>query len=203
MYELIKKFGRDLFLIGINASHSGNISVRAGNKIYITRTGCMLGDIQPGDVVCVDLNDNAAGIASREIIVHRSIYLNTAAKAIIHSHPPYTIVLSILEDSIIPIDSEGNFFLDSVPIFETQQTIGSEEVAQKIPEFLKKHGKIAVLKYHGSFAMGENLEEAFLWTTTLEKSAQMAYLLKTANPALYHKTIVKYKNKQSQKKGAK
>ena len=111
--------------------------------------------------------------------------------------------MSILEDSIIPIDSEGNFFLDSVPIFETQQTIGSEEVAQKIPEFLKKHGKIAVLKYHGSFAMGENLEEAFLWTTTLEKSAQMAYLLKTANPALYHKTIVKYKNKQSQKKGAK
>lgn len=195
MYELIKKFGRDLFLTGINASHSGNISVRAADKIYITRTGCMLGDIQQGDIICADINDVSSGIASREIVVHRSIYAHTSAKAIIHSHPPYTITMSILEKEITPVDSEGNFFLNNVPVFETRKTIGSEEVAQKIPGFLKKHGKIAVLKYHGAFAVGDNLEEAFLWTTTLEKSAQMAYLLKTANPALYHKTLIKYKNK--------
>ena len=195
MIELFRKFGRDLFIININASHSGNISVRSGNKIYITRTGCMLGDIREGDLVIEDIDSESTGIASREIIVHRSIYRNTDARAIIHSHPPYTVVMSMLENEITPIDSEGNFFLKNVPVFETQKTIGSEEVAEKIPVFLKKHGKIAVLKYHGSFAIGENLEEAFLWTTTLEKSSQIAYLVKAANPNIYRKTLLKYKNK--------
>ncbi|MBP7654015.1 aldolase [Candidatus Dependentiae bacterium] len=196
MLSLFKKFGRDLFLTGLNASHSGNISIRSGDKLFISRTGCMLGDIQEGDVVSADINDSQnTGIASREIIVHRNIYRNTKAKAIIHAHPPYTIIMSILEKEIIPVDSEGNFFLKSVPVFETVKTIGSEEVAERIPGLLIQHGKIAVLKYHGSFAIGENLEESFLWTTTLEKSAQMAYLLKTANPVIYHKTILKYKNK--------
>lgn len=195
MLELFKKFGRDLFIININASHSGNISVRSGNKIYITRTGCMLGDIREGDVVVEDIDAETSGIASREIIVHRSIYRNTAARAIIHSHPPYMVVMSMLESEITPIDSEGNFFLKNVPVFETQKTIGSEEVAEKIPGLLNKHGKITVLKYHGSFAIGENLEEAFLWTTTLEKSAQIAYLVKNANPNIYRKTLLKYKNK--------
>ena len=197
MLSLFKKFGRDLLLMGLNASHSGNISVRCGDRIIISRTGCMLGDIQEGDLIESDLNETgSAGIASREIIVHRSIYKNTNAKAIIHSHPPYTIVMSILEKEIIPVDSEGNFFLKSVPVFETVKTIGSEEVAEKIPAYLNAHGKIAVLKYHGSFAIGENLEESFLWTTTLEKSSQMAYLLKTANPAIYKKTLIKYQNKR-------
>ncbi len=196
MLELFKKFGRDLFIININASHSGNISVRSGDKIYITRTGCMLGDIQAGDIVVEDINAESTGIASREIIVHRSIYRNTTAKAIIHSHPPYTVAMSMLENEITPIDSEGNYFLNSVPIFETKKTIGSEEVAEKIPSLLSAHGKIAVLKYHGSFAIGDNLEEAFLWTTTLEKSAQIAYLVKNANPSIYRKTQLKYKNKK-------
>ncbi|HPN29634.1 MAG TPA: aldolase [bacterium] len=197
MLSLFKKFGRDLLLMGLNASHSGNISVRCGGRIIISRTGCMLGDIQEGDLIETGLDETSpAGIASREIIVHRSIYKNTKAKAIIHSHPPYTIVMSILENEIIPVDSEGNFFLKSVPVFETVKTIGSEEVAEKIPAYLNSHGKIAVLKYHGSFAIGENLEESFLWTTTLEKSSQMAYLLKTANPVIYKKTLIKYQNKR-------
>jgi L-fuculose-phosphate aldolase len=195
MYELIKKFGRDLFLIGINASHSGNISVRVGEKIYITRTGCMLGDIQPGDI-CEDyIESSHIGIASREIIVHRNIYKKTNAKAIIHCHPPYTITLSITEKEIIPIDSEGNLFLNKVPILETKQTIGSEEVAEKIPGYINETGKIAVLKYHGSFSIGENLEEAFLWTTSLEKSAQVIYQTKLLNPIAYHKALRKYKTK--------
>ena len=189
MIELIKKFGRDLFLIGINASHSGNISVRCGDKIFITRTGCMLGDIQSGDIVEEELNATSTGIASREIVVHREIYKKTKAKAIVHSHPPYTITLSMLENNIIPIDSEGNFFLGKVPVFEANQTIGSEEVAKKIPELLNKNGKVAVLKYHGSFSIGDSLEDAFLWTTTLEKSSQIAYQLKLINPGIYRQTI--------------
>jgi len=196
MLELFKKFGRDLFITNLNASHSGNISVRAGDKIYISRTGCMLGDIGAGDIIETNIDGSAVGIASREIIVHRAIYKNTDAKAIIHAHPPYIIAMSVLVNEITAIDSEGNFFLKSAPVFETAKTIGSEEVAEKIPELLNNHGKIAVLKYHGSFAIGQNLEEAFLWTTTLEKSAQIAYLIKTANPALYHKTLMKYKNRK-------
>ena len=51
-------------------------------------------------------------IASIETCVHRAIYLNTGKMAIIHTHSPYAVVLSMVEmEKVEPIDSEGVLFL--------------------------------------------------------------------------------------------
>ena len=46
MLEQFSRFGRELFLQGTNSSHSGNMSIRAGDRIFITRCGSMLPNLK-------------------------------------------------------------------------------------------------------------------------------------------------------------
>jgi len=180
MFKDFQRFGRDLFLAGLNNSHSGNLSGRRGDKILITRRGSMLGNLAEQDIIETGLykNDEKSSLASTEIGVHRSIYMGTPALAIVHAHPVHAIALSLLEDQIIPIDAEGAYLLKRIPVLEAVNPIGSKELEEKLPPLLKEY-KIALVRGHGSFAAGQNLEEAYHWTSSLENACRIIYLHRT------------------------
>ena len=171
MYEQFKEIGRDIFLRGLISSHAGNMSARVVDRIYITRKSSMLGKLQQKDVIELELgkDDPQAQMASSELVVHTAIYRNTSALAIIHAHPPYATLLSMLKDEIVPVDSEGLYLFKRAPVVSPAKTIGSEESAAFVSEQLKEN-KIVLIKGHGSFARGETLEEAFMYTSSLESS---------------------------------
>ncbi|HOP09709.1 MAG TPA: class II aldolase/adducin family protein, partial [Candidatus Methanofastidiosa archaeon] len=81
MYEEFRRIGKILFGLGIVGSHSGNLSIRAGDRIYITRRGSMVGDLRESDIVETGVFEDDSGIvmASTEIKVHRAIYQKTPA----------------------------------------------------------------------------------------------------------------------------
>ena len=131
MYEQFKEIGRDIFLRGLISSHAGNMSARVVDRIYITRKSSMLGKLQQKDVIELELgkDDSQAPMASSELVVHTAIYRNTSALAIIHAHPPYATLLSMLKDEIVPVDSEGLYLFQRAPVVNPAKTIGSEESA--------------------------------------------------------------------------
>ncbi len=176
MLEQFRKFGRELFIQGVNSSHSGNISVRMGDRVLITRRGSMLADLTERDLIETGLEEDDSHIvlASTEIKIHRAIYRQTSALAIVHAHPPITIALSLTTDEIRPIDTEGVYYFKTVPVISTELTVGSDEVADKLPPVLQNY-KIAVLRGHGSFAVGQMLEEAYQWTSSLEATCKILY----------------------------
>ncbi|MCX5726210.1 MAG: aldolase [Candidatus Saganbacteria bacterium] len=175
--EEFKKVGRYLFEMGLVGSHSGNMSVRQGESIFITKRGAMLPDLKDEDIVEVGL---AAGdkdpLASIELPVHRAIYLNTGVGAIVHAHPQNAVVLSLSEGKIIPIDSEGQSAIKAVPVVKVRQAIGSEEVARLLPPIFSSGYLIAIVKGHGSFAVGKSLEEALMRTSAFEHSSKIITL---------------------------
>ncbi len=177
MAEQFSTLGRELFLAGLNSSHSGNMSVREGDRIYITRRGSMLGQLTARDVIETGLeaDDSHITLASTEIKIHRSIYLNTSALAIVHAHPPFAIALSLGRNSITPVDSEGEYYFKSIPVLHAERTIGSQEVAERLPQALQNY-KAVMVGGHGSFAVGQMLEEAYQWTSSLEASCRMLWL---------------------------
>lgn len=171
-YEQFRLFGRELFLMGINNSHSGNMSAcdRQHREISITRSGAMLGNIEMKDLVHTTMheNDYLDRIASRELVVHRAIYNATQKTAIIHSHPTSVIAVSLKNDTIAPIDVEGAYYFpNGVKVISAQTAVASPEVAAKIAPMLETE-KIVVVRGHGTFAACDTLEECFLYTTTLE-----------------------------------
>lgn len=176
-----RQVGNDLFAAGLNNSHSGNLSVRLdAQRMVITKTGCMLHHIDHPDLITTGIEENDANTvkASREIPVHRSIYQHTNAKAIVHAHSPHIVAFSLsgkhIENGRLMLeDAEGRYYYpDGVVVVEAKNAIASEEVAELvIPAF--KVAPIVIVKGHGTFAIGETLEEAYHWTSGLEHSARI------------------------------
>jgi len=174
MYELFRDVGRDLFLSGYVTARHGNLSVRDGERIFITRSGSMLSRLLPSDIIetRVEPSDRDAG-ASRELVVHRAVYRATNATAICHAHPPHTMYRSLIEDAIRPADSEARHVIgESVPVLVPQVAIGSAEAAEMLAVALQEV-PVGVLRTHGPFAIGETLWDAWGVIGVLEQSCHI------------------------------
>ncbi|MCK9564596.1 MAG: aldolase [Methanothrix sp.] len=177
-WQEIARFGKKLVSSGLTSSRFGNISLLVGDKIFITCTGSMLDELEESGVVEVDLRGpcDQDRFASSETCVHRAIYQSTASMAIIHTHSPYTVALSLLEQKeVVPPDSEGMIFLGTMPIVEGQ--IGTNELAMATSSALKTH-KACIARGHGVFAAGNSLSDAYTAACMAEHSAQVRYLVK-------------------------
>ncbi|MBI5231335.1 MAG: aldolase [Coriobacteriales bacterium] len=177
MYEQFAQIGRDIYLAGLISSHGGNMSVRVGDRIRITRRGSMLGRLTERDIIetSLDCDDSEVALASTEIVVHRAIYAKTNGLAIVHTHSPHTILRSMIDDEIVPIDSEASYLLHKVPVYSLPQTAGSSDVAETVSTALRDY-KCVLLRGHGPFAIGTVLEEAFQWISCLEMACKILNL---------------------------
>ncbi len=178
--------GRDLVSRGLVSSNSGNLSIRLGDRLIITRRGCRLGCLEEHDLIetGISKNDRFTPLASIELPVHRTIYQTTPALAIIHAHPPHAVALSLTETEVVPNCVEGLATLGRVPVVGWHMDVKAGGQADIIAQALTQH-RIVMVHGHGSFAIGQLLEEAYNYTTTLEESCQIICLLKSlgASPA--------------------
>ncbi len=173
----IIKYGKILQNFGyVHSTHSGNISVKYNNKIYIKKHGKMLGYLKRNDVIELSMDDEKNyDKASVEVYVHREVYRKTEKMAVIHAHTPYALVISLFYDKIYPVDDEGKYYLNYIPVIEAKKTIASMEVAEKLSSILKDL-PVAVVKGHGTFSAGKNLDEALKYLSLAESISHIKYL---------------------------
>lgn len=178
--------GSDLFTRGLNSSYSGNLSVRLGDRLLITRRGSRLGSLEEHDLIetGIDKNDRNTPLASSELPVHRAIYQQTTALAVVHAHPPHAIALSLTDTEIVPSDSEGLSMLGRVAVLGRGMEVKAGSLADIISGALEEC-RIVMVYGHGSFAIGQLLEEAHQYTAALEESCRVLCLLRSlaANPS--------------------
>ncbi|MBN1372887.1 MAG: aldolase [Anaerolineaceae bacterium] len=182
IYQQFCEIGRDLYEGGMISSHGGNLSIRLGDRVIIKRRGAQLGRLKMHDLIETGLekNDSGVALASTELVVHRAIYMNTPALAVVHCHPRTAIAFSLSRDELVPIDNEASYLLKKIPVVTEEFASGSPEMARKVAEALAQY-KIIMLRGHGSFAIGQTLDEAFHWSSTLEESCQIELAAKIIN----------------------
>ena len=176
MYIDFEKFGRMLWSAGLIHVTSGNMSVRKGSVVYITRTGSLLGDLSASDIVTVNLENNLRDPgASSETPVHKAIYqANSQVHAIVHAHPPYATALSWDYTLIKPIDSDS-LYIPEIPVLtECPYGEGSICVAEHFPKILGKHS-VALIRGHGAFSVGMNLEQATARISMMENQCRLLF----------------------------
>jgi L-fuculose-phosphate aldolase len=181
MWQEIAYWGKKLGSSGFVSSRFGNISVRTKDGLMIKRTGVMLDSIESADdVIEVSLYPSQDdGIASTETPSHRAIYLATDAKAIIHAHPQFAVVESLLcKNEILPLDTEGLPFLGTIPIVDG--STGTQELCDNLTRAYSKGVKGVVNRGHGSFAAGPDLKDCFNTTAMIEHSSKVKYLYELA-----------------------
>ena len=178
-------YSRESYLRGLVSGTGGNTSVRIGEEIYITPTGCTLGDVQPEDFVQVPLHgeseQRADGVkASKEEGLHRSVYLSRPdIMAVLHLHPVNTIAATLIlePDEEMPVYTPG--FLDKygrliqIGVFMA----GSIELLDAVTVAVSEVNSI-LLRNHGLITGAKTIKQAFLQAEEIEDNSKLHLLLK-------------------------
>jgi len=162
----IATVGRYTVERGLVDSFFGNISAYSEGIIYISQTAASLDDLAG----CIDPvpadNSSTAGItASSELLAHRRIYEGSDARVILHGHPKFAVVMSMLcEEENCPVsdcwkDCPKVRLLGDVPVVAGE--IGAGGLAKRVPPVIAGPGK-ALVYGHGLFTIGRrDFGEAF------------------------------------------
>lgn len=178
-HELVQHY-RWLRQYGINDSHSGNASCRDGDTIWVTPTGCCADTLTPEQLIACNFDGTCKTNASLDAKLHVQVYRhNPDTQCVLHSHGPYSLALTMNGEDFYPIDFEGQYYFDVIPVlniaFGDYISLSPEQVGRT----LAKH-KICVVRGHGVYAQAQTINLAYKWSCTLEHIAKVAYLTKHA-----------------------
>ncbi len=165
---------------GLVDSFFGNISCRSADLIYISQTAASL-DALTG---CIDPvpfdNSSTVGItASSELAAHRRIYETSDAQVILHGHPKFAVIMSMLcetkECTISDCwrDCPHVRFLGGTPVVAGE--IGAGGLAKRVPPVIAEPGR-AIVYGHGVFTTGKSgFAEAFRSMVEVENWCRSEY----------------------------
>jgi len=138
--------------------------------------------MEPDDMVLCDtegfLIAGRTGLTQcSEVKIHACIYkTHPQVQAIVHVHPRYTILMSVLTGSLKPMRQEGaQLVRHALPIYPHVKTIQSDAEGMEVANLLGD-SRAMLLRGHGAVTTGENLSEAVMGMAQLEEQAQMNYL---------------------------
>lgn len=153
--------------LGLVDSFFGNISYSTGDLVYISQTASSLDELSG----CIDPvpfeNSSTVGItASSELAAHRKIYETTEYKAILHGHPRFSVIMSMIcnEKNTCTVqdcwkDCKKVRFLGRTPVVAGE--IGAGGLAKNVPPVIAGPGQ-AIVYGHGVFTAGKtDFKDAF------------------------------------------
>lgn len=165
---------------GCNDSHSGNASVRDGDRFWVTPSGCGADTLQPEQLFACPLHGPCPAGASLDAPLHQRVYqLNPRAAAILHSHGPHSVALTLNGQDFLPTDFEGQLYFPRVPVIDIPYQDYVREAPARVAETLMDF-PIAIVRGHGVYAGAERLNLAYKWTCSLELSAKTACIARLA-----------------------
>ncbi len=165
-------------------SYFGNISYFNGASIFISQTASSLDDLASCIDECPLDGSNCAGItASSEFTAHREIYARTNARAILHGHPKFSVIMS-MQCNKQACEFENECYrrcpekrcIGDVPIVPGEIGTGKFGLCITLPPALEK-SKGAIVYGHGLFTLGENdFREAFEMMYNIEMMCARRYV---------------------------
>lgn len=165
---------------GCNDSHSGNGSVRDGERVWLTPTGASGDTLLPADLIACAADAPPPAAASLDAPLHLAVYRAIPETgAVLHSHGPHAIALTLDGRDFEPVDFEGWALFPRVPVLDIPYARHVEDSPQQVATALAEC-PVAIVRGHGIFARGRDLDQAYKWNCSLEASARIAWLARLA-----------------------
>jgi len=181
--ERLAKVGREIFAEGLTHGASGNISARVPgtNKCIIKPSGYSFAELKPHHFIVVDIDTRnvleGSEKPSIETPFHTRLYRQWPdAGGVVHVHPHYSTILSIIGEEIIPMGieiTEAPALAKGIPIAKFAPP-GTEELADNLVEAMKDH-VAALMPHHGLTTIGKTIEEAATNSRIVEFLAKLHY----------------------------
>jgi L-ribulose-5-phosphate 4-epimerase len=167
---------------GLVAGVSGNNSVRVPGRdaALIKVTGTCQGDLTADDTVLVGLDGTVledGRAPSKEVRWHLAIYrANPAVGGIVHVHPPYATAWAVAGRVPPLVHTAARGILGRIALVDLAPS-GSEELARLVAAAFEDPAlRVALLREHGTVAVGPDLRTAYYHADYLEDTAKVALL---------------------------
>jgi ribulose-5-phosphate 4-epimerase/fuculose-1-phosphate aldolase len=172
---------------GVRAS-LGHVSMRVPgepDKFVVKGRGYRidtLAHMQPEDLVVCNLEgelveSQANIIPCFEVKIHSCMYkARPDVNSVVHVHPTYTVLMSVLGQPIHSMCNEGNrLVMDPIPVYPKQKIITTDDEGTEVAR-LMGDGEAELLFGHGAVTVGGDMEQAVTNMIHLEHQAQMNYM---------------------------
>jgi len=163
-------------LAALTPGRSGNLSVRAGERVAITPTGVPYDELTAVDVPVLRIGgDQLAGRLepSSEVPMHLALYETFDVGAVAHAHAPWATTFAVLREPIPAVHYGLARVGDHVPVAD-YATYGSEDLAATAVAAMEDADATAcLLANHGVVATGDSADEALEALEAVEFGARI------------------------------
>jgi L-fuculose-phosphate aldolase len=157
----------------------GNVSIRLGDRIFITPTGKCKGTLRPSMIVETDLQGNkvrGALAPSSELLLHLELYrLRPDITCVVHTHAPYATAFAVAGR---PIETNSYFeaalLLGNVPLCAYGRA-GTPDICRDLGLYTPERDAL-LLSNHGLVTYHAQPDQAFYLTTAAENIAKVLLL---------------------------
>ncbi len=178
--EQVARISRRLYERGMVSSVAGNVSLRDGERVYITPTGAALGDLSAGDIIITDLDGrqlDGIGRPSSELPMHLAILrADPGVEAVVHTHSPLAVAFAVAGRGLAALTTEAEMLLGEVPLLPYAPP-GSDALAAAVAKCVPRC-RAALLERHGVVTWGPDLATAYQRAELVEESGKVHLLVK-------------------------
>src|SRR4051812_43162856 len=159
---------RTLASRGLVIGTAGNLSVRAGDQVVVTPTGCTFEGVAPEDMSVVELDGEVVeGAPTSELGLHLGVYRAMDwAGAVVHTHSPMATAVGCVVDELPPIHYAMLALGGSVRV-APYATFGTDELHHHVLAALDGR-TAALMRNHGTLNCAADVEAAIEGALLLE-----------------------------------
>lgn len=179
--EILKdKLARAIRILNIEGlvAFSGHISARIpGSQTFFIHPGSMSrAEVTPGDLCEVTIDGkqiSGKDPVPDETDIHAAVYrARKDANCVLHLHPHYIIIPSLVGKDLVPVSGHGSIFGAVTPVYPNPSKIADKRKADEMARILGK-GRAVVLKGHGAVITEGTVEAVVTAAVYLEENAQL------------------------------
>ncbi|WP_130800120.1 class II aldolase/adducin family protein [Streptomyces otsuchiensis] len=190
--------GRELTAAGLSPGASGNLSVRVGDRVYITPTGTRLDELDPDGLAVLDAEADVrtplerahldGPRPSKEFPLHLALYhRDPTATAVVHLHSAHAAAYSCLpawspRSAVPPLTPYFVMRVGQTPLVPYAQPGDADQAAGLVD--LDFPFRAALLQNHGPVTSGADMAAATDAAIELEETSRLLLLLNGRTPRL-------------------
>jgi ribulose-5-phosphate 4-epimerase/fuculose-1-phosphate aldolase len=186
--------GKPVVAYGLVDSVMGNISYRFNDVLYISQTGSFLDALEDCIDPCPIDNSSCAGItASSELPTHLQIVKNTPYRAVLHGHPKFSVIMSMIceKEDNCPFAGQCHIkcpekrFIQNIPIVPGESGAGPRAIVNTVPRAIRDPQAVIVYG-HGVFVAGtDDFNLPFLKLCEIEWTCREQYFERLAGTGVF------------------
>lgn len=112
-----------------------------------------------------------------EVKIHSAIFKRyPEVQSVIHAHPRYAVLMSVLGSPLVPMCQEGSLLVERpLPVWPHSRLVSTDEDGEGVAA-LMADSEASLLIGHGAVCTGASISQAISNMFTLEEQARMNYL---------------------------